>query len=130
MEITPFQPAHLENFEPGEREHSIFLRLGRDLSKNALSLMEGDKCLGIAALAMVKGVPRATSLISDELRSRPFLLHRLVKRSIRKVAEDLNFSIIEASVEPNDWEAQRWANALGFKFHRHEQKLLIYRWTK
>jgi hypothetical protein len=123
--LTPFAPAHLLRLGPR--------RPGRDmLSGEALrlcagirppgpawSLIEGDSVLGCAGVVPDGGGGVMWSVLSDALRDRRFLLHRLARRLVAEAAAE--FSPLRCFVRASFGDAARWAAALGFRpLRRHD----------
>lgn len=124
--LVPFKPEHLDTFEPGEAEMSLWpLPNPSALIGKAYSALENGKCYGIGGV--FDG--RASLFLSDALRLRKFTLHRLVKRALK------HFDILDATA----WSGSvscRWLERLGFKFDhlvctsRCKHALLVYRYDR
>lgn len=123
IEIIPYHPEHLSN--------SSFQRpLNPFFDGQAVSLRDNGRTLGIAGLVSIEGIPKLSGLISEELKQRPMLLHRVVKKSLPHVLDFFDLPFIEAEVPKNNAISNRWLVSLGFTFHETQDTVKVYRYNK
>ena len=124
VRIVPFEPEHLETFKHGEVERMAMGDgdlgcLGQKKDRSTVSLREsspdGARTLGIGALVEIDGALRASLLLSDECRARPFLLHRVVKRCLSVIRRLSPRPTLEATVDPDFDVGAAWLHRLGFR---------------
>lgn len=110
MRLVNFRPCHLRQLR--EAEHAISEpqdpRAGA-----AFTLMDGDRVLGCAGLVPVGNHAEAWAVLTDALRARPMLLHRLAKRAL--AVQDAHWPkrlLAIARIESRT--SQKWLERLGF----------------
>ena len=134
IELVPYETSHLQTFEPGVDERLLLESRGNSLDSGfdhvAISVIEDGRTLGIFGMGYMDWLPRIAALLSDELRERPFLLHRGVKRNFEKLVERYDFDEIEADAAADNTVNNRWLVKLGFEFNREHDGNNIYRWSK
>jgi hypothetical protein len=117
VRLVAFEPAHLLRLRPGAREQALFEKFGvpTGIDGPAFTVIEGGHVLGCGGLIQrAPQSPLAWVLLSDALRRRPVLLHRLARRLLARMAA--RQGEIAASLDPGDAPARRWAERLGFRF--------------
>jgi hypothetical protein len=123
IEVVPFYPEHLKN--------SSFQRpLNHFFDGQAVSLRDDGRTLGIAGLVSIGGIPKLAGLVSEELKQRPMLLHRVVKKSLPHVIDFFDLPFIEAEVPKNNAISNRWLLSLGFTFQETQDTVNVYRYIK
>jgi RimJ/RimL family protein N-acetyltransferase len=120
VHIVPFQPGHLKAFRPGARDAAImakwdFVNRVNDFSGTAASALRGPDVLAVAGITVTDGEGLAWIFAADELRSRPFLMHRAVKRMLRAALKEWSLSRIVAEVAADFATGHRWVLKLGFR---------------
>lgn len=134
IELVPYESHHLKTFDPGIDEILLLESRGGELEgefeNKALSVIEDGKTLGIFGMGYMNGIPRIAALLSDELRQRPYLLHRGVKRHFKILTQVYGFEAVEADAKLDNEISNRWLLRLGFEFDRIEGDYNVYRWSK
>ncbi|MHA1563690.1 MAG: hypothetical protein ACTSX7_00135 [Alphaproteobacteria bacterium] len=79
----------------------------------AFTLLDGERVLGCAGLVPMGGHAEAWAMVSDALRARPMMLHRLVIRALRM--QDLHWpKRLLAIARIDSRTSQKWLERLGF----------------
>jgi uncharacterized protein YjeT (DUF2065 family) len=131
MQLIPFHPSHLSVFTPGQWDEAA-MRLGnlddaaKRLSGLGVSAIEDGRTLGIGAIVGNS----ASLLLSDELRARPVILHRTVKRVMDGVMNQLGMAFIEATAHRDFTAAHKWLERLGFKMMDNTEDYWRYRYVR
>ena len=83
----------------------------------AFTARAGGRVLGCAGVIVPPGsrCGRAWALLGDDLRKRPFALHRLVVRGLEGIVRRHALTRIEARVRTDFAAGRRWLEALGFR---------------
>lgn len=121
MQLVPFRAEHLGQFEPGERERPLMSAVdvravARAWEGKAMALVEGETVLGIGGADAVPDGYVITLALSDALRARPMLLHRMARRVLRDTLSRPGRRRILAHVHPEDHSGIAWVERLGFAF--------------
>lgn len=123
IQIIPFSVAHALDLEISGR----FPKTGGDSKQHAEHLFSRSKGLAFSAVeegevigcaGIVKlweGVGEAWTMLSSEIRKRPFFLHRQVKRGLQDFAVLAGFHRVELFVVSGFEAGNRWAISLGFQ---------------
>lgn len=134
MKLEPFEQRHMETFSAGAEERLAFgndFRVSDKFVGKAIVLVDGVKTLGIASITVdCGGNATASVVLSDELRSKPMLLHRLVKKGLKKVIDHYRFNSLNINVRDGDIVSLRWAERLGFKSVERKDGFYLLRWTR
>lgn len=124
MMTMPFHPRHLAAVELGAEERAEYALFGPDLFRvlaegqgPASSLVDGDgRILGCFGMHVVGREGVLWAVLSDEVRTRPFSLHRAARRQLDRV-ERLGRTGRILTVVRDGFEAgQRWITHLGFAY--------------
>ncbi len=118
MKLVAFEPAHLRQLDPGTA--NLMPRPGV-----AFSLLDADRVLGCAGLVPMAGHAEAWALISDELRARPMILHRLVVRALRMLDDRWPTPLL-AVVQTESRTARNWLERLGFRRNGRDANWVCY----
>jgi hypothetical protein len=78
--------------------------------------MEDGRSLGCGGLLVEGREARAWAFLSDNLRARPVLLHRTVKRALPVLIEHYELRVVAAEAHEDFAAARRWLECLGFDF--------------
>ncbi len=113
MRLVNFRPCHLRQLqEAAPAEHAIS-EPQNPRAGVAFTLMDGDRVLGCAGLVPVGNHAEAWAVLTDALRARPMLLHRLAKRAL--AMQDTHWPkrlLAIARIESRT--SQKWLERLGF----------------
>ena len=123
MEIVPFDPSDLVHIHPRMLTPAQWLAFAagyRDAGP-AYTLVDGDTVLGCAGVLIEGRVGTAWAVLSDEIRARPVVMHRQVKRTLNKIITEYQLEQILATVCEEFSAGRRWIERLGFR----EEGLLI-----
>ena len=129
MEIVPFDPSDLVHIHPPMLTPAQWLAFAagyRDAGP-AYTLVDGDTVLGCAGVLIEGRVGTAWAVLSDEIRARPVVLHRQVKRMLNQIVMEYQLEQILATVYEEFSAGRRWMERLGFR--RLEGVLTDYRGT-
>lgn len=120
LRIEPFAPAHLADIDPlvFDRPQMRRFAAGYRQAGPAFSLMEDEKALGCAGLVIEAGTGRAWAFFSEELRGRPMLLHRTVKRALPALVAHYGLQCVLAEAHADFHAARRWLERLGFRYEQ------------
>ena len=119
--LVAFAPEHLKRFDPGI--YDLAAMTGYDLQAQAerwagkaVSVAFEDRILAIVGISLDQdGGAHGWMLASDEMRRRPYTLHRGMVRWLRKVPDLFGLDTLDITVDPFFTRAQRWAERLGFR---------------
>lgn len=112
MEILPYKKEHLYQI----RCANLYGLTENDLTAwegDAISVLDRGDVLAVFGIYAVERVGTAWALISESIKSRPMLLHRLVKRNIPIVMNHFSLAVIEATAD--DLLGREWLLRLGFR---------------
>ena len=114
--LRPFRPCDLARLDPPLLPPEAAAGLEPPPGA-AFSALAGGRVLGCAGVIVPHGsrCGRAWALLGDDLRARPFLLHRLAARGLDSIARRHCLTRIEASVQADFAAGRRWLEALGFR---------------
>lgn len=128
MEIVPFDPSDLVHIHPPMLTPAQWLAFAagyRDAGA-AYTLVDGDTVLGCGGVLIEGRVGTAWAVLSDEIRARPVVMHRQVKRLLNKIGTEYRLEQILATVYEEFSAGRRWMERLGF---REEETLTDYMGT-
>lgn len=117
MEIVPFDPSDLAHIHPPMLTPAQWLAFAagyRDAGP-AYTLVDGDTVLGCAGVLIEGRVGTAWAVLSDEIRARPVVLHRQVKRMLNQIVMEYQLEQILATVYEEFSAGRRWMERLGFR---------------
>ena len=117
MEIVPFDPSDLVHIHPPMLTPAQWLAFAagyRDAGP-AYTLVDGDTVLGCAGVLIEGRVGTAWAVLSDEIRARPVVLHRQVKRMLNQIVMEYQLEQILATVYEEFSAGRRWMERLGFR---------------
>ncbi len=131
MEIVPFDPSDLVHIHPPMLTPAQWLAFAagyRDAGP-AYTLVDGDTVLGCAGVLIEGRVGTAWAVLSDEIRARPVVLHRQVKRMLKQIVTEYQLEQVLATVYEEfsagrlparsrrfaSAKAGRWMGLLGFR---------------
>ncbi len=117
MDIVPFEFKHLADIDPPVMDAEQLERFTREyvIPGTAFSGVEAGRVLGCAGIVIRGSAGVAWAVLSDSLRKRPMVLHRAVKRGMRKIIEENGLKRLEASCIEGFESAARWLERLGFE---------------
>ena len=92
----------------------------------AYTLVDGDTVLGCGGVLIEGRVGTAWAVLSDEIRARPVVLHRQVKRMLNQIVTEYQLEQVLATVYEEFSAGRRWMGRLGF---REEETLTDYMGT-
>ena len=118
MRIVSFELAHLARTDPpalSAGEVATFGALCRTPPGPAFSAVDdAGRVLGCAGVVIAGEVGYAWAFLSEDLRDRPMVLHRAVKRGLRKIEADYQLTGLRAAADEKFLPARRWLERLGF----------------
>lgn len=114
MQLVAFESAHLGQLQLGEFDRTALNGYQIIRPGIAFTLLDGERVLGCAGLIPIDDHAEAWIAMSDELRARPMVLHRLVCKALR--VHDVTWPVpIWAIARKNALFAHKWLERLGFK---------------
>jgi hypothetical protein len=125
MRIVPFEPRHLARIAPGPFERLAVEGIEFDWPASgvaipgpAFTLIDSDGTpLGAGGLVPLwRGVVQGWVFASDQLRRRPLVLHRAVRRGLAMAETGLGLHRIQITVHEDFAASRRWVERLGFRF--------------
>lgn len=114
LRLVAFKGEHFEGLPLGVFDRTALAGQKIDNPGIAFTLMDGDRVLGCAGLIPVDNHAEAWIAMSDELRTRPMILHRLVCGAL-KVHDAVWPVPIMAVARSEAVFACRWLARLGFE---------------
>ncbi len=117
MEIVPFDPSDLVHIHPPMLTPAQWLAFAagyRDAGP-AYTFVDGDTVLGCGGVLIEGRVGTAWAVLSDEIRTRPVVLHRQVKRTLNQIVTEYKLEQVLATVYEEFSAGRRWMGRLGFR---------------
>ena len=118
MRTVPFVVDHLDAIAMGATERAADLPTFRSVMKEApdgpaKTLMDGDNPIGAFGILRIGDDGYSWAVFSDELRGKPFALHRIVKRELHTAATA--FRRVYGTVRNGCDHDRRWLEVMGFE---------------
>lgn len=115
--VVPFAPAQLADIRPPPFDGAALARFAAAYrpAGPAFALVEQGRALGCGGLVIEGRSGKAWAFLSDDLRQRPLLLHRTVKRALPALAWHYGLIRIDAEAHEDFTAARRWLARLGFR---------------
>lgn len=121
MKIVPFRIGHLDHLDYGAFERANmnevqeFRRVIDKLPGPAKTLMDGDEPVGAFGIVVTGREGWSWAAFSDDLRDKPFALHRLAKRELAAAMKEYGLDAVHGTLA-GDWSTGRqWLEKLGFE---------------
>ncbi len=118
--IVPYLREDWDRFTPGEIERTTIDDMDSPVDPASMegfaeSVVEDGKVLAVFCILKADDETAVISMaLSDEIRSRPMLLHRGVRKGLRDL-HDRGFRKVVATNVPGYHETERWLARLGFE---------------
>lgn len=129
--VSWFSAAHLESFEPGERDAGEMTADNRETllcSPGALSIRHEGRTLGLMGFHEEGSTVTAWMILSDELRERFWRdLYRMCRKVLPTIHAMAGVERIEAHVAADWSEARRMVEHLGFRRVAEDSERVVYR---
>lgn len=126
--LVPFEPGHLRRLIPGRHEIEVLggIHPGQlahiPIGGPAVTLMQDDLVLGCAGITPEGGTGIVWSILSDQLRQRPLMLHRAAKGFL--IGLTPRFGVLRSYVRTDFEPGHHWLRALGFGRIRDRRNFL------
>lgn len=114
MRLVEFLPEHLDRIHTGDVNRFPLAAGMRPRPGAAFTLMDGNRVMGCAGVIPMGGHGEVWAALSDGLRSRPMLLHRMALRALRMQAAQWPMRLL-AIAHRDSRTAQNWLERLGFR---------------
>lgn len=116
--IVAFIPAHLADIDPPVLARSQMQRFAAAYcpAGPAFTLIQKGRALGCAGLILEGRSAKAWAFFSDELRRRPYLLHRTVRRALPALIAHYELKELTAEAHADFRRARVWLERLGLRF--------------
>ena len=119
MTVRPFRPEDLAAFQPGPYDRGVIARsrfadAAAAWAGHAATLWLDGQAIAIGGVSVDGDEGLGWLLLSDEVRRRPFTLHRLVKRTASRLLKETVVKRLYADVPHGFAAGHRWVRRLGF----------------
>lgn len=127
MPLIPFEPSHVRQIPLSKREAALAdckidpAAYGLTLTKNGRPVAAGG------FVAHGDGTARVWMILSEHIRTRPMIFHRLVKRLLPDLIASSQFSDVYLDVDETFPQGLIWAQRLGFTPVMFEGQVLAVR---
>jgi hypothetical protein len=110
MHILPFSPAHIELITG----HPPAAPYDPEINR-AWTLFDGERPVAAGGFHLMRDRQAYLwSMLSDEIKARPFTLHRLVKRQLPSFIANNGIDVLYSDANILFLPGMKWLNRLGF----------------
>jgi hypothetical protein len=111
LHILPFSPAHIEPITG----HPPAAPYDPELNR-AWTLFDGERPVAAGGFHLMRDRQAYLwSMLSEEIKARPFTLHRLVKRLLPQFIAEIGLDVVKSDTGVSNDRGMAWLFHLGFR---------------